>query len=156
MNDIPESMRAELLRWNGGNGIDLEGWASCSGTFSLAVGYTTVFWPRFERNGKYILREGVPDASIEGFESQEGSTPASVEAVLNHLHLCSIQYAGCDDVSADKLALLGEVLREIYTSKLLWQFPDSPCEVDLYLPDDRDDLWEYQITFWQKKWTAEG
>jgi hypothetical protein len=43
----PESMRAELRAWNNGNGIDLESWVGCQGNFRLAVGYTTVFWPRF-------------------------------------------------------------------------------------------------------------
>jgi hypothetical protein len=143
-------MRPELRRWNNGSGIDLEGWVGCSGNFSLAVGYTTVFWPEFERNGKYILRKGIADENILGFET--GGSPASVEAVLNHLHLSSIHYGGCEDLTSDKLVWLGRVLREIYQSKLAWQFPDDPCEVDLYMPDDREDLWEYQITFWQKKW----
>ena len=152
MADMPESMRAELQRWNNGKGIDLEGWVGCSGNFRLAVGYSTVFWPRFERNGKYILCEGIPESSIRGFEAQENSSPGSVEAVLNHVHLSSIHYGGCEDLSSDKLLWLGQVLLETYQAKLAWQFPDDPCEVDLYIPEDREDLWEYQITFWQKKW----
>lgn len=154
MQDVPESMRAELQRWNGGRGIDLEGWACCMGNFQLAVGYSTVFWPRFERHGRYILREGITESGIAGFEAQAGSTAASVEAVLNHLHLADIQHGNCEDISSDKLLHLGKVLEEIYAAKLAWQFPDSPCHVHLYVPEDREDLREYQITFWQKKWDA--
>jgi hypothetical protein len=153
--DIPESMKADLAAWNGGSGIDLESWIGCVGQFSLAVGYASVFWPRFERHGPYILRVGSPEEVIRGFESQRGSTPQSVEAVLNHLHLADIQHAHCEDISPDKLAVLGDVLREIYTAKLAWQFPNAPCEVHLYLPEDPGDLIAYQITFWQRKW-AEG
>lgn len=45
--DIPESMRSELGAWNNGGGIDLEGWVGCEGSFALAVGYLTLFWPEF-------------------------------------------------------------------------------------------------------------
>jgi hypothetical protein len=152
----PESMRAELRAWNNGKGIDLESWIGCEGGFRFAVGYTAVFWPRFERRGPYILREGTPDEIIRGFEQQDNSSHASVEAVLNHLHLKDIQHAFCEDVSSDKLIFLGHVLKEIYEAKLAWQYPDSPCEVNLYFPDDREDLWEYQITFWQRKWRNEA
>ena len=45
--DIPESMRDELAGWNNDAGISLETWIGCSGNFSLAVGYSSVFWPEF-------------------------------------------------------------------------------------------------------------
>jgi hypothetical protein len=69
---------------------------------------------------------------------------------MNHLHLADIQYYGCKDASKDKLLLLGKVLKEIYEAKLLWKWPDRPCSVELYIPDDEDDLMEYQLSFWQK------
>lgn len=61
-----------------------------------------------------------------------------------------IQYVGCEDLSKDKLIVLGNVLKEIYEAKLKWQFPDRPCVVELYIPVDSDNLKEYQISFWQK------
>jgi hypothetical protein len=69
---------------------------------------------------------------------------------MNHLHIADIQYYGCKDVSKDKLLLLGKVLKEIYEAKLLWQSPDCPCSVEFYIPDDEDDLMDYQLSFWQK------
>ena len=84
------------------------------------------------------------------FENQKGSTPKSVEAVLNHLHIEDIQHLGCEDISADKLLALGNVLKEIYQAKLSWQFPDRPCIVEFYVPDDKDNFIDYQITFWQR------
>jgi len=43
----PASMIQELSAWNNGKGIDLESWTGCSGNFKLAVGYSTIFWPKF-------------------------------------------------------------------------------------------------------------
>ena len=148
---IPESMTEELGAWNGGSGIDLEGWVGCEGNFRLAVGYSTVFWPRFESVGKYILVKGCTKDQIRGFEDQENATSKSVETVLNHLHLEDIQHLGCADLSSDKLIILGNTLKEIYEAKLSWQFPDKPCVVEFYVPEDPDDFTGYQITFWQKK-----
>ena len=82
-SDIPESMQAELGRWNNGSGIDLQSWISCVGNVDLAVGYTTVFWPTFEVIGDYLLVEGCSRDSLEGFEKQKNSTPKGGEWVLN-------------------------------------------------------------------------
>jgi hypothetical protein len=46
---------------------------------------------------------------------------------------------------------LGKVLKEIWETKLHWQFPDRPCEFEFYEPEDRTNLVEFQLTFWQKK-----
>ena len=40
---LPKSMKEELGAWNNGKGIDLDSWISCSGNFSLAVGYASIF-----------------------------------------------------------------------------------------------------------------
>ncbi len=69
---------------------------------------------------------------------------------MNHLHIADIQRWGCGDKSKDKLLVLGNVLKEIYEAKLQWQFPDRPCTVEFFIPDDPDDLMEYQLSFWQK------
>jgi hypothetical protein len=144
-------MIEELAAWNGGGGIDLESWVGCEGNFSLAVGYVTVFWPKFTKFGNYIFLGEPSKNAIESFERHPGATSKNVEAVLNHLHLVDIQYAYCPDATSDKLIRLGEALKEIYEAKLAWEFPEHPCEVMLYMPDDPDELHEYQITFWQRK-----
>ncbi len=147
---IPDSMKAELLAWNNSDGIDLESWVGCQGSFSLAVGYASVFWPEFVEFEGYILREGFSETSLRGFEKQEGASRKSVEWLMNHLHIADVQYYGCKDASKDKIFLLGNVLKEIYQAKLQWQFPDSPCVVEFHIPEDPQDLMEYQISFWQK------
>ena len=73
---------------------------------------------------------------------------------MNHVHIADTHHAGCKDISPDKLLLLGTVLREIYEPKLRWQFPDKPCVVDFEIPDEVDDIYGYQIFFWQKRHEA--
>jgi hypothetical protein len=147
--DIPESMKAELAAWNNGDGIDLETWIGCEGNFFRAVGYASIFWPAFTLFEGYILPAGVSEEVLRGFE-QNGRSRISVERVMNHLHIADIQHGGCGDISKDKLVLLANVLKEIYEAKLLWQFPDRPCTVEFFIPDDPDDLTEYQLSFCQK------
>ena len=149
--DIPESMRAELQAWNNGKGIDLESWAGCEGRFALAVGYASIFWREFVEFDGYILPKGFHEETLRGFESQQGSSRKSVEAVMNHLHIADVQYGGCADISPDKLLLLGNVLRDMWEAKLHWQFPGRPCVVTFEIPDDESDLYGYQLFFWQKK-----
>ena len=151
MSQPPADMLPGLAEWNNGNGIDLQSWVGCCGTFWLAIGYSTVFWPRFMLFEDYIFREGFTAESVRGFEAQYKRDSRAVEAVLNHLHIADIQCHGCEDITEQRVVFLGKILREIYTAKLAWQFPDRPCAVSFYEPDDRTDLFGYQITFWQKK-----
>ena len=158
---IPESMKKELQAWNNGKGIDLESWIGCSGSFSLAVGYTTIFCPKFVEFENYIFCRDEPvneefELNIRGFESQEGSSPRSVEWVINHLHIADIQHRGCEDISADKLILIGNSLKEIYEARLALLYPDKPCVVKFYIPENLDDYDEYQLSFWQKKHEQQG
>jgi hypothetical protein len=149
--DTPESMVAELGAWNGGLGVDLETWIACEGRFALAVGYAAMFWPSFVHFDGYILPDGFSEESLRGFERRLNATRKSTESVMNHFHPDGIQYGGCKDISKDKLLLLGRVLKEIYEVKLLWQFPEHPCVVEFFVPDDEDDLGAYQLSFWQRR-----
>lgn len=140
----------ELRDWNDGRGIDIEAWIGCSGNFQLAIGYSKVFWPRFVEFETYVLREGFSVESLHGFEGNPPNDRQSVESVMNHLHIADIQYYGCEDASPERLIYLGTVLREIHEVKLRWQFPHRQFEVLFLTPDTKDDLFGYQITFFQK------
>jgi hypothetical protein len=80
----------------------------------------------------------------------------TVEWLMNHRHITDMQYYGCPDASRDKIILLGNLLQEIYTAKLLWKFPETPCIVEFHQPDDADSLIEYQISFWQRRHGERG
>jgi hypothetical protein len=148
LTDTPESMKAELSKWNDGAGIDIESWVGCEGNFSLAVGYTSIFWPSFTLFEGYILREGFSEDALRGFEATAKSRK-SVEWLMNHLHIASIQHGGCSDNSKDKLLLIGNVLKEIYQAKLHFLWPNRPCTVEFIVPANPDDLKGYQLSFWQ-------
>ncbi len=152
---IPDSMKKELGAWNQGKGMDLDSWISCSGNYSLAVGYSTIFCPNFIEFEEYILSADEIDEailkSIRGFEYQAGSTPKSVEWVINHLHIADIHYGDCEDLSVDKVLIIGDALKNIYEARLSYLFPSKPCVVEFYKPEDPRDLEDYQISFWQKK-----
>ncbi|CAM5482281.1 hypothetical protein MAUB1S_08092 [Mycolicibacterium aubagnense] len=149
MTDIPESMKPALASWNDGRGISLWDWTANTGNFSLAVGYTEVFWPRFVAFENYVLMEGFHLEGLRSFERNPEATRESIEQVMNHLHIADIQYCGCPDIAADKLIFLGEQLCEIYTAKLAFQFPDRKFAVEFYHPDNPDDLEDYQLSFFQ-------
>lgn len=66
---------------------------------------------------------------------------------MNHIYLADIH---CNEkVSVDKILVLGRVLKEIYTAKLALQFPDHPCEVKFYIPEDKEDIFSYELSFYQ-------
>ena len=147
--EIPPSMKAELAAWDNGQGIDLESWTGREGNFGLAVGYATIFWPRFVEYEGYILRAGFLESGLRGFEAHFHGDRRSVEAMMNHFHIADIQYEGCPDVTKDKLLCLGTTFKEIHEAKLSWQFPGRPCRVSFHIPEDESDLHAYEITFWQ-------
>ena len=109
--NTPESMKAVFAAWNNGDGIDLETWIGCEGNFSLAVGYASLSGPHSPSSKATFCRRGVSEDALRGFE-QNGSSRKSVEWVMNHLHIADIQHGGCEDISKDKLVLLGNVLKE--------------------------------------------
>lgn len=152
MSQPPNDMLLELAEWNNGDGIDLDTWTACSGDFRLAIGYSTIFWPRFVLFEDYILREGCDVESVRKSKCDK----KSFEAVMNHLHIAELQYCGCEDISEERIVFLGRILREIYEAKLAWQFPERPCEVSFFEPDDRTNLIAFQITFWQKRHADAG
>ncbi len=147
----PADMLPELSEWNNGKGISLENWAGCEGSFQLAVGYSTIYWPQFVLIEDYIVREGCSREVVIDYEAKCKEDKQVVERVLNHLHLDSIQYLGCPDISTQRLIFLGEILREIHIAKLAWQFPDRPCEVEFRRPEDPANWVGYELSFWQKK-----
>ncbi|NYZ63416.1 hypothetical protein [Luteimonas deserti] len=147
--NIPDSMREELGRWNNGAGIDLESWVGRMGNYALATGYLTLFWPDFVEHEGYILRRGFSEESLRGFEKQTGSRRKSVEWVMNHLHIADIHCGDEDELTEDKVVVLGRALKQIYEAKLARQFPHSPCIVEFYEPEPGGDLTDYEISFWQ-------
>jgi hypothetical protein len=138
----------DLKAWSEHNGhvVDPETWVGCLGNFRMAIGYSRIFWPGFVQHSGYVLREGFSLEGLAGFERQQHGDRRAIEAVMNHIHLDSIQHGGCEDISRERLEYLDGVLKEIHEAKLRWQFPDRSFVVDFYRGDE---LSEYELTFWQ-------
>lgn len=147
--DIPPSMRAEPARWNDGSGIDLQSWINGSGSYALAIGYLTVFWPDLVEIDDCIVHRGVGGEQIRRWRGTPGATRRDVERVLNHLHLADLHTCDSADLSEDKFVALGSALPEIYAAKLAWQFPQRPCTVEFIRPGAGGSFAGYQLTFWQ-------
>jgi hypothetical protein len=150
MADEPVDFRAlipEIQSWNNGDGISPDAWIECVGNYELAVGYSFIFWPRFVRFEKYVLREGFNEPALRGFEGQAGSDRKSVEWVMNHLHLADIHFSAPEPNEA-QLRYLGRVLKEIHEVKLRADFPDLRFVVGFEDEPGLDPV-DYQISFWQ-------
>lgn len=145
-----EQLIPELKDWNNGKGIDVESWIGCVGDFQKAIGYSTVFWPAFAEVEGCIVREGVTSKNVLDWLEQCKGDRAGVEATINHLHLQDLHHADCEDVTPERLAYLGRLLKEIYECKLKRDFPEKAFVVEFYEPDDKDDLLGYVLTFHQK------
>ncbi len=146
-------MLAELSKWNAGTGIPLNQWIGCMGNFRLAVGYSTVFWPCFEKFEDYIFLENRAGdlEHLRQWERKLAGDKSAIERVVNHVHIRDIQHSGCEDITGERVIYLGRILREIYEAKLRWQFPDDRFKVAFYEPPDRNDLTDYQLTFWKER-----
>jgi hypothetical protein len=142
----------ELKDWNNGNGIDVEAWIGCVGSFQLAIGYSTLFWPKFVEFEGYVFRESF---SIEGLRQWErqGIDRRSIEAVMNHLHIADTHSTACEDISRERIVYLGRLLREIHQVKLQWQFPGRRFTV-LFDDSHHEELTDYQLTFFQTPSTS--
>lgn len=146
MTDFNELI-PELAAWNNGEGIDPESWISNSGRFDLAVGYSTLFWPRFEVHDGYVLREGFSEKSLGGFEKAPNSTRQSIEWVMNHIHIEDVH--SHIEASEAQLIFLGNLLCEIHRVKLSHEFPDRQFRVE-FNGEPNLNHEDYQMSFWQK------
>lgn len=139
----------ELKDWNNGKGIDVESWIGCVGDFQKAIGYSTIFWPAFAEVEGCIVREGVSRKNVLQWLEQYKGDRKGVEAAVNHLHLKDLHHANCEDVSPERLAHLGRLLKEIYECKLKRDFPNRSFVVEYEEPEKKKQTSDYMLTFYQ-------
>ena len=151
MNTPPnwDSLIPDLKGWNNGAGVDPETWVGCEGNFRLAAAYSLIFWPKFVEIEGMVFRDGMDLATVESWLASCSGDRKCVEATANHLHIIDIHYVGAPDASVERVVYLGEVLREIYSTKLAADFPGREFVVDFYEPPNKA-LQEYQLTFYQR------
>jgi hypothetical protein len=148
----------ELKDWNNGKGIDPEAWIGCQGSFQLAIGYSLIFWPKFIEHKDLVLRTSdtlfqYNLEKVDQYILNRGKN--GCEALYNHLHIAHIQSGGCPDTSTERIIYLGNILKEIYTTKLKQQFSERDFKIKFYEPEDKQPS-EYQLIFYQSKYAHQG
>jgi len=138
----------ELSDWNNGKGIDIASWIGCVGDFQKAIGYSVMFWPQLEEVEGYIIKASVPNKILQGWIQKYNGNRKAIEAMANHLHIRDLQYYGCPDITPERLAYLGTVLKDIYECKLKCQFSDKNFCVELH-EGDSGNIDGYELTFYQ-------
>jgi hypothetical protein len=145
----------ELKDWNDGKGIDVKSWIGCVGDFQKAIGYSTIFWPKFVEMAGCVVRDGIPIEILEQWIEHYKGDLESVEAMVNHLHISGLHHhdcEGCEEVLPEGLKYLGNVLKEIYECKLKRDFPDKKFIVEFEdTPQSPGDILDYILTFYQER-----
>lgn len=139
----------ELPDWNNGEGIDAEAWISCAGSYELAIGYSLIFWPSFERFGRYVFRSGgFTGETVRKWEQACDGERRRIEALVNHIHISDIHYG--TGPSETQLRYLGRILKAVYEAKLARDFPELAFTVSFNDEPGLDNE-DYELTFWQKE-----
>lgn len=140
----------ELSEWNEGRGIPLDVFRFSVGRYDHAVAYAEVFWPDFILHDGCILRYE-PDLSVfkDWMESLKGDR-SRVEAVMNHLHILDMFTTEHFEPTQEIVSHLAGVLKDMWSCKLIRDFPDRRISVETYV-GDTEDLLTYEITFFQER-----
>lgn len=147
MNDLSELIPA-LQGGDDGPETDVASWIAEVGDFQKAIGYTAVFWPEFVEIDGCIVRAGVTQEQIRGWLDYCEGDRSGAEGILNQLHVENLHRAGCPDVTRERLAYLGGVLKQMCECKLKRDFPDKTFTVE-YVEAESDDLSDFIVTFYQ-------
>jgi hypothetical protein len=139
----------ELGQWNNGDGISVEAWINCMGSFELAIGFSVLFWPYFVEHEGCVFFGGFSEESYRGFMQACGGDRRRVEAVMNHRHLSDLFCKPEDSATEQQLLYLGRVLKDIWQTKLTRDFPERKFVVS-FEEGPREDPIEYEITFRQE------
>ena len=141
------SLIPDLAAWNDGKGIAPEAWIGCTGSYELAVGYSLVFWPRFERFGRYVFRsDAFTEETVRDWERACAGNRQRIEAVVNHVHISDLHHG--IDASEAQLRYLGRTLAATCAAKLALDFPALAFAVSFNDEPGLDPA-DYELTFWQ-------
>jgi hypothetical protein len=138
----------ELPKWNNGRGISVEAWVGCTGNFELAIGYSRLFWPDFVEHDGCIFFGDVSVESYRSFMERCKGDRQRVEAVMNHRHVFDYFAHANGSATREQIVYLGGVIRSIWQTKLVRDFPNRAFAVS-FPKGPFEDLVEYEVTFWQ-------
>ena len=142
----------ELNDWQPGPVLP-ETLAASYGTYPLAIGYLTLFWPSFTEYDDMVFRGEEIDVedekNIKSWLTSSEGDKQSVEAMLNHLHIIDIQHPGLwKEATEPQIRFLGQMLKEMWACKLAYDFPEKRFTVEFF-EGAEGKLEDYQVTFHQ-------
>lgn len=140
----------EIREWNEGGGIRIQDWISCVGSYEHAIGYCTLFWPKFVLHDGCLLRDGFTLENYEGFLVQTNRDKQAVESVMNHFHLTDLFPHKDDSPTKEQLIFLGRVLKEMWQAKVQSEFPELKVTVHF---KEKNIEWplDYMLTVYQER-----
>ena len=140
----------ELEAWDCHNGGEItpEEWASCMGSYSLAIAYASLIWPQFVEHDGMVFRERVTAEQAQQWMTQFNDKKG-IEALVNHLHILDIQNPGdWQDVNETQVRFLDQTLRDAWAAKLAIDFPNKTFTVE-FIEGSAFNLMAYQVLFYQ-------
>lgn len=102
------------------------------GGATLAVAFTELFWPRFvEHRGCILLAHHFDERGFEQWWTRLDGDCGAIEATVNHLHLWDVFDPEAEDVPAQAMRHLADVLAKTWRAALHEQFPDREVVVEV-------------------------
>lgn len=151
------SLITDLDEWESHNGCEIgpAGWLAGMGSFNLAVAFSSLFHPEFivHNDCVFIAPYTEQDKKNQSsFMSCSDYDRSKTEVTINHLHLMDLFPNDVETPTREQILYLGNVLKDMWQLKLNRDFPDRNLVVSF--PEDyAEDLYEYEITFWQERET---
>ncbi len=149
-----ETLVPELKEWRKHNGPDfsIDSWLACEGSISLAIGFSSVFWPDFtEYDGCVFIKSHFSEDNYKAWVSAPYIKHyAQIESVINHIHILDFFSPDKNAETKDaQIRFLGNKLCEIYRVKLKAGFPDREFIVTFNGDQDQEDPIDYELSFYQ-------
>jgi len=87
-------------------------------------------------------------AVYQQWVQQMNGDKQQIEAVMNHRHIIDLLPSAVDKPTRSLVIAFGRLLRDVWETKLQRDFPAKRFCVSFPL-DEREDLTEYEVTFYQ-------
>lgn len=149
------SLITDLDEWESHNRCKIgpDGWLAGMGSFNLAVAFSYLFHPEFIVHDDCVFIAPFSEQSEKNYNSFKALAEhdkSKTEVTINHIHLMDL-FPACDEKpTREQILYLGRTLKDMWKLKLNRDFPKRDFIVSF--PEDyTEDLFEYEITFWQKR-----
>jgi hypothetical protein len=149
MHENVHLMIPELGQWDDKRIITPWAWMGIIGRFDHAIGYSAIFWPDFVLVDDCIFVEAPSAELYERWMSQQNRNRMEVEAVINHRHIVELFPRSGFVPARDVIAHLGVLLKDMWSCKLVRDFPGRHVTVNVY-GSESADLVDHQITVFQE------